>query len=1042
MNKLIPFTLLLTSALGLKAQSFPTADQHPEWRLGVTNFGVYEGEDILIRTSGELMICNELWTLAYSIRESSGQTNPIGFYRVEGQRVYFRHDADCVGQVYLLYDFSLAFTDAVWAVAPGDFADLYFDSTYYQIDTVSNVLYGSVWRKRLSTFIAYQHEGYDFPYFYFTDWVEGIGDLTHPFPSEICGDQGLCDGGTFLRCLKTDQGVLFTNNTVSDCSYHYTRLHVNAASTALQPDGSTWAKAFARLEDALAVAETGDTIWVAAGIYLPTSGHDRLASFELKKGVKVYGGFAGHETALNQRNWDEHLCLLSGDIGIPGDSTDNSYHVLTARSTDAETLLDGFTISYGQADSSALAWSYGGGLYIAGTALNEQVQLNIQNCIFRYNTGTYGGAIGCKGPLEQQITPQINACLFEYNRSLANGGAFYRSSDNDPVDTLQFNHCTFQHNEAFGVGGAIYLNSICQPLKLNHCSFDNNFAASSGGAAAIIGYCNRNYLSVDSCQFRENIGDSGGAMFIAYVNTLFAKDTLVVNITNSLFSKNEAPPSVGGALHIGIDRHISYTKIDHCAFSDNHSADRGAAFYMENNDENVGNNEISNSTFIRNDGESLIGGAFVIRGRLDGYTFIENTVSNCLFAENTGGIEFASGRPGGMNSTVTNCTFFNNGQVDVTKGWSPNFDSAYYNYMTVRNCVFQRKSIPGIREHFLNGAVKGQPYNLYGYTISHCIVSAPACDLLGGDEACGEGMLFQTDPLFVDTLGGDFRLRSCSPAINAGDAGIVGALGLTEDLEGNSRWLEALPDMGAYERLSLQVSALVADSISCADASDGAVGLSFQGDTPYSYQWWNGEESGTDTTALAAGEYAFVFTDAGACMDTAILWLDEPLPLSAYGSASPASALDVPDGSIGIDSITGGTGSYTLLWSTGDVDVWQLSTLSAGAYFLTVTDAAGCMAVFDYVVDVVNGVSVEDQASDFRLFPNPASRSLNLLAPASAEMPLSFQLYDLSGRSVLEAGINVKEAVLDISLLESGLYFYEIRANGESLSRGKVMIVP
>lgn len=96
MNKLIPFTLLLTSAFGLKAQSFPTADQHPEWRVST-----HDG-DVIIRTSGELMICGELWTLAYSIQEETGESTPIGFYKVEGQRVYFRHDANCENKVYLL----------------------------------------------------------------------------------------------------------------------------------------------------------------------------------------------------------------------------------------------------------------------------------------------------------------------------------------------------------------------------------------------------------------------------------------------------------------------------------------------------------------------------------------------------------------------------------------------------------------------------------------------------------------------------------------------------------------------------------------------------------------------------------------------------------------------------------------------------------------------------------------------------------------------------------------------------------------------------
>ena len=119
-----------------------------------------------------------------------------------------------------------------------------------------------------------------------------------------------------------------------------------------------------------------------------------------------------------------------------------------------------------------------------------------------------------------------------------------------------------------------------------------------------------------------------------------------------------------------------------------------------------------------------------------------------------------------------------------------------------------------------------------------------------------------------------------------------------------------------------------------------------------------------------------------------------------------------------------------------------MNDLYPGPYSLTVTDANNCTAVFEYVVDVVNGISTPDQAKGIRLFPNPASRSLNLLVPASVETPLLFQLYDLSGRLVLEAQLRTHEAVIDISLLDGGLYFYEINAAGESLMRGKLMIVP
>jgi hypothetical protein len=52
-----------------------------------------------------------------------------------------------------------------------------------------------------------------------------------------------------------------------------------------------------------------------------------------------------------------------------------------------------------------------------------------------------------------------------------------------------------------------------------------------------------------------------------------------------------------------------------------------------------------------------------------------------------------------------------------------------------------------------------------------------------------------TDPLFVDAAGGDYRLQAGSPCIDAGDP----ATTLTEDIDGNSRPAGSGYDMGAYE---------------------------------------------------------------------------------------------------------------------------------------------------------------------------------------------------------------------------------------------------
>lgn len=63
-----------------------------------------------------------------------------------------------------------------------------------------------------------------------------------------------------------------------------------------------------------------------------------------------------------------------------------------------------------------------------------------------------------------------------------------------------------------------------------------------------------------------------------------------------------------------------------------------------------------------------------------------------------------------------------------------------------------------------------------------------------------------TDPQFVDSVGGDYRLQSTSPCINAGDDALV--MGTT-DLDGNARIVHGTVDMGAYEYYGLLSSSYI-----------------------------------------------------------------------------------------------------------------------------------------------------------------------------------------------------------------------------------------
>ena len=109
---------------------------------------------------------------------------------------------------------------------------------------------------------------------------------------------------------------------------------------------TSWTDA-CELQAAITASQEGDEIWVGAGTYKPTSGADRAVSFVLKDGVAIYGGFSGAETLREQRNWTTNPTILSGEIGDPNQTNDNSYHVVTTIGVPATTILDGFTIRDG-----------------------------------------------------------------------------------------------------------------------------------------------------------------------------------------------------------------------------------------------------------------------------------------------------------------------------------------------------------------------------------------------------------------------------------------------------------------------------------------------------------------------------------------------------------------------------------------------------------------------------------------------------------------------------------------------------------------------
>ncbi|MBN1491428.1 MAG: hypothetical protein JXA69_16065, partial [Phycisphaerae bacterium] len=224
-------------------------------------------------------------------------------------------------------------------------------------------------------------------------------------------------------------------------------------------NGTSWSDAYSDLQDALDIVREGHHIWIAEGEYKPTAGTDRTISFALVSGVEVYGGFAGDEDPatfdLANRDFVANETILSGDIGVVGDESDNSYHVVVGDNLDASARLDGVTITGGNAGSDVAMDINGAG---AGM-VNLSASPTLANCIFRGNS-----AYSVGGGMVNVYTscPNLTNCLFTGNAAGAGGGGMFNVEHSDP--TLR--SCTFSGNSAPS-GAAIASYDDSSPTLVN-----------------------------------------------------------------------------------------------------------------------------------------------------------------------------------------------------------------------------------------------------------------------------------------------------------------------------------------------------------------------------------------------------------------------------------------------------------------------------------------------------------------------------------------------------------------------------------------------
>jgi predicted outer membrane repeat protein len=393
-----------------------------------------------------------------------------------------------------------------------------------------------------------------------------------------------------------------------------------------QGTGSSWNSPMS-LRYALGTAQPGDEVWVKAGIHKPTTPDGSAKkSFITNSNVKIYGGFAGTETTLDQRDPVNNVTILSGDLNGNDNYTDNSiddlndniFHVFVGAGS-TEVYLEGVTIQGGFANGLDAENRQGGGLRLSGGSMTlenvrfennisgfaggaiyhrDNNQLTLKNVSFENNNASYfGGGIystfGATGTGEnlsfiRNTSKQgggvvndgsglsINGFTFDDNGALYSGGALYNRSGASPL--LQ--NGTFKNNRASN-GGAVYTTDLNSRLVLKNVLFENNDADNGG---AIYNYDNAS-PNLDFVRFKGNIANFfGGAMYnyshasphmerVAFSDNTAPRGGAMYNrsyaspeIINGVFHNNIASGGGGGGIY---NYNASSPKMLHLTFYNN-----------------------------------------------------------------------------------------------------------------------------------------------------------------------------------------------------------------------------------------------------------------------------------------------------------------------------------------------------------------------------------------------------------------------------------------------------------------------------------------
>lgn len=545
-------------------------------------------------------------------------------------------------------------------------------------------------------------------------------------------------------------------------------------------NGKSWGNAFVDFQTGLDSAVSGDTIWVASGTYTPSkppivSADPRDVTFLLKDKVHIYGGFAGTETELSDRKTDstnlhiKYESILSGDIGIIGDQTDNVYHVIISNELSLFTL-DGFTVRDGFASDMSSINIGGNDIYKnAGAGIinfaTQGVYTNLvvrDNLVYSTDAELGGGAGMYNWDINTQGDLSVEHSVFYLNTAKnCNGGAMYNSNSSITITNSYFTKNLAQTDDE---GGGAIDNRLGSDCVIENVVFDSNESTNSGGGI----YNDGSKPELIDVLFINNraSGSCGGGM-----DTDGGSDAKLNNVT---FRNNYAEEDGGG-----LYGWKSSPTLNGVYFYNNTANGNGGGMYYYNTCKPV----ITNAIFMYNTSSKYFGGFGLERES-------EAILTNVLIARNYANTEGGGIGALGSNTALilTNVTIANNITGNGVGGGG-----------------YDQGTSTKIRNTIIAGNYPDE-VNVTFPLITNTRRSIVGDTYLEDGSVNPAGVTVASTAYFEDTLNNDFRMAFGSVALDLGDSSFYSPSAtpnlstIKTDLNGLDRILGNNIDIGTYER--------------------------------------------------------------------------------------------------------------------------------------------------------------------------------------------------------------------------------------------------